>query len=97
MIGLLFGSADFVAEAAHCLFDGALRVVRDEIAHLRAQLSLPLAALVLLHTSHAQLRHHRLDEGLRREGGARERLVADRTVSRAEVQSGQTVATDDMG
>ena len=46
------------------LFELASSVVRLELSHLRAQLTLPAAALVVLQTSHAQLPHHRLDEGL---------------------------------
>ena len=47
------------------LFELTRSVVRLELSHLCAQLTLPAAALVLLHTSHAQPPHHRLSEGLR--------------------------------
>ena len=92
MIGLLFDSADFVAQRAGCWLEGADGVVRLEVAPVRAQLSLPLTSLVVLHTSHAQLPHHRLSKWLRGEFGVRERLAANRTVSRPASVLRQTLA-----
>jgi len=63
MSGFLFDSADFVAQRAGCWLEGADGVVRLEVAPVRAQLSLPLTSLVVLHTSHAQLPHHRWTKG----------------------------------
>ena len=94
MSGFLFDSADFVAQRAGCWLEGADGVVRLEVAPVRAQLILPAAALVVLHASHAQPPHHRLDEGLRGEGGARERLAADRAVSRSASVLRQTLAAN---
>jgi len=64
MVGLLFGSADLVAQRAGGRLEWTDGVVHLELSHLRAQLTLPAAALVVLHTSHAQLPNHRLDEML---------------------------------
>jgi hypothetical protein len=90
----VFDQTLVVAGQASGLFELASSVVRLELPHLRAQLSLPLTALVVLHASHAQTPHHRLCEGLRGEGGARERLAADRAVSRSASVLRQTLAAN---
>jgi len=64
MVRHVFDTTLDVAGQACGLFELASSVVRLELSHLRAQLTLPAAALVVLHASHAQLPHHRLDEGL---------------------------------
>ena len=93
MTGRVLELMRHMAEAAGDWLEGADGVVRLEVAPVRAQLTLPLTALVVLHASHTQLPHHRLSKGLRGELGARERQSADRTDARSHGQLSQTVTT----
>lgn len=93
MVGRVLELMRPVAEAANDWLEGADGVMRLEVAPVRAQLSLPLTALDVLHASHTQLPHHRLSKGLRGELGSPERLAADRTEARSHGQLSQTVTT----
>ena len=64
MVLHVLGAMRLVAEETRGLLKRAHQVVRFEIARLGAQHVLPLASFVVARASHAQLPHHRLNEGL---------------------------------